>query len=238
MANFPFDIVGFDLDGTLLDTSGELTASVNHALAKAGRPPLTQDDVRPMVGLGAKYMLDQGFQKTGVVNADTLKEYLRILLAHYGENLGSSSPPYPGLVNVMDELDAMGVKMAVVTNKFEGFAIKLLTNIGMIDRFSCVIGGDTMGKGFSKPHRAPIDEMVRRCGGGKAVFIGDSIYDVMAAHNADIPAIAVSFGFLHQPVKTLRANHIIDHYDELIPALKQLDASQTFPLANRREDSV
>ncbi len=222
MAKFPFDIVGFDLDGTLLDTSAELTASVNYTLKKAGREPLTQAEVRPMVGLGAKYMLDIGFKKAGAVDEDTLKKYLRILLEHYGDNLGTASPPYEGLLNAMAKLDDLDVKMAVVTNKFEGFAVKLLSEVGMIDRFKCVIGGDTMGKGFSKPHRAPIDEMVKRCGGGKAVFIGDSVYDVMAAHSASIPAIAVSFGFLHQPVETLGADKIIHHYDELMPTLETL----------------
>jgi phosphoglycolate phosphatase len=79
-----------------------------------------------------------------------------------------------------------------------------------------------MGKGLSKPNRAPIDEMIRRLGGGRAAFVGDSIYDIMAAHNAGIPGIAVSFGFLLQPVGELGADAIIDDYAELIPALKQL----------------
>ncbi len=226
MINFPYDIIGFDLDGTLLDTSPELTASVNYTLARAGRASLSLEQVKPMVGLGAKHMLETGLKQTQPdgkeLDAETSKEYLRILLAHYGDNLGSGSPPYPGLLDVMAKFDDMGVKMAVVTNKFEGFAKTLLTEIGMIDRFQCVIGGDTMGKGFSKPHRAPIDEMIQRCSGGRAAFIGDSIYDVMAAHNAEIPAIAVSFGFLHQPVETLGADAIIDHYDELIPTLEKL----------------
>ncbi len=227
MAKFPYDIVGFDLDGTLLDTSPELTASVNYTLAKAGKPPLTLEQVKPMVGLGAKHMLEMGLKASQPadeeLDAATSKKYLRILLSHYGDHLGTGSPPYPGLLDAMEKLDAIGVKMAVVTNKFENFAVRLVTEIGLLDRFVCVIGGDTMGKGFSKPHRAPIDEMIKRSGGGRAVFIGDSIYDIMAAHNAGIPAVAAGFGFLHQPVETLGADAIIGHYDELIPALHKLD---------------
>ncbi|APG62252.1 phosphoglycolate phosphatase [Sphingorhabdus lutea] len=228
MTNFPYKIIGFDLDGTLLDTSPELTASVNYTLAKAGRPALTMAEVKPMVGLGAKHMLTVGLEKSGGVDDMLIDEYLPILLDHYGENLGSGSPPFDGLDRFMDRCDEMGIIMAVVTNKYERFAVKLLNEIGMIDRFACIIGGDTMGKGMSKPHRAPIDEMISRCGGTvgetPAAFIGDSIYDVMAAHNAGIPAVAVSFGFLHQPVESLGADAIIDHYDELFDTLRAIAA--------------
>lgn len=236
MTEIPFEIIGFDLDGTLLDTSGELTASTNHALAAAHLPPFTRDEVIPMIGLGAKNMLDMGLKKAspGLSDAENkarLKQYLPILMTHYEENLGSDSPPFDGLLNVMATCDAMSVKMAVVTNKYEGFATKLLKNIGLYDRFTCVLGSDSLGRGkdgryIAKPMREPIDEMIIRSGGSvgetRSIFIGDSIYDIMAAHNADIPAVAVSFGFLHQPVKTLGADHIIDHYDELLPLLKTL----------------
>lgn len=229
MTDFPYQIIGFDLDGTLLDTSPELTVSVNHTLALAGLPTLSQDEVKPMVGLGAKHMLQVGLERAGNADPQALRAYLPILLDHYGEHLGSGSPPYPGLIDTMARFDALGVTMAVVTNKYERFAVKLLTEVGLIDRFACVIGGDTMGKGKAKPDRAPIDEMIRRCGGTPgstpAAFIGDSIYDVMAAHNAGIPCVAASFGFLHQPVETLGADAIIDHYDAFIPTLERLAAA-------------
>ena len=94
-------------------------------------------------------------------------------------------------------------------------------------RFAGVIGGDTMGKGNSKPSPAPIHEMIARCGGGRAAFVGDSIYDIMAAKNAGIPNIAVSFGFLLQPVEELGADAVIDGYDELVPALIRLGDSRS-----------
>jgi len=65
MTDFPFDIVGFDLDGTLVDTSGDLANALNHALADAGRPPLARDAVRTMIGGGARHMLMQGMASTG-----------------------------------------------------------------------------------------------------------------------------------------------------------------------------
>ena len=179
-----------------------------------------------MIGLGAKHMLKVGLERAGEPGDDVLREYLPKLLEHYGDHLGSGSRPYPGLLDAMDALHDEHVALAVVTNKYERFAETLLRAVGLRDRFACVIGGDTMGKGKSKPHRAPIDEMIRRSGGiageTPAAFIGDSIYDIMAAHNAGLPAIAVSFGFLHQPVEELGAEAIIDHYDALIPTLRRI----------------
>jgi phosphoglycolate phosphatase len=114
--------------------------------------------------------------------------------------------------------------VAVCTNKFESFATRLLTDLGLIDRFACIVGGDTLGPGLSKPDRAPIDEMIRRAGGGRTAFVGDSIYDIMAARNAGIPGIAVSFGFLLEPVDQMGADAVIDSFDELIPTLDRLSA--------------
>lgn len=224
MADFPFDIVGFDLDGTLLDTSADLTAAVNHALADARRPLLTADEVVPMVGGGAKNMLRQSLEATGGCDDDEFRRLYKLLLAYYEAHIADGSRPYPGMIDALDVLDARGVKVAVVTNKFEGFAEKLLGALGLRSRFAALIGGDTMGKGFAKPHRAPIDEMIRRCGGGRAAFVGDSIYDIGAARSAGIPAIAVSFGFLLGPVEDLGADAVIDDYAELVPALERLGA--------------
>ena len=107
-----------------------------------------------------------------------------------------------------------------MTNKLEALATRVLDALGLRDRFAALVGGDTVGRG--KPDPAPIAEMVRRCGGGRAAFVGDSIYDVEGAHRAGLPVVAVSFGFLQQPVATLGADAVIDRYDELLPALEQL----------------
>ncbi|MGY4398206.1 phosphoglycolate phosphatase [Sphingomonas sp. UYAg733] len=226
MTKISFDIVGFDLDGTFLDTSGDLTACVNYALGLAGRPLLTVEQVKPMIGGGAKHMLTQGLDATGGCEPDELRRLYKLMLGYYEAHISVHTVPFPGAIEALNQLDTLGVKSAIVTNKFESFAHKLLTELGLIDRFETVIGGDTMGKGLSKPHRAPIDEMIRRCGGGRAAFVGDSIYDIMAAKNAGIPNIAVSFGFLMQPIEELEADAVIDGYDELIPTLSRLSADQ------------
>ncbi len=225
MSSFPFAIVGFDLDGTFLDTSGDLTAAVNFALREARRPLLTVDQVKPMIGGGAKHMLAQGMEETGGCDPVELHRLYKLLLGYYEANVATRSRPFPGALEALDALDAMGVKTAIVTNKFEGLAVKLLAELGLLDRFVTVIGGDTLGPGRAKPAADPILEMITRCGGGPAAFVGDSIYDIMAAKNAGIANVAVRFGFLMQPVEELGADAIIDSYAQLIPTLASLSAT-------------
>lgn len=218
----PFDIVGFDLDGTLVDTSGDLLAAVNHVLADAQRPLLRVDEIKTMIGGGAKHMLALGLEASGGVSDADFRPLYKQMLRYYAANVAVHSRPFPGAVEAMDALAAQGVKLAVVTNKFESLAVDLLGQLGLLDRFATVIGGDTLGPGNAKPSAAPIHEMIARCGGGRAVFVGDSIYDIMAAKNAGIPSIAVSFGFLHGPVEELGADAVIDGWGELVAALAAL----------------
>lgn len=217
----PFNIVGFDLDGTLLDSSFELAESLNFALSFGGRPEIS-GSVKHLVGMGARHMLEMALAQQGDVDRDEVRRLMPVLIEHYEANLGHNCPPFPGLINALDQLAGTGKTLAVVTNKFENLAVKLLRNVGMLDRFATVIGGDTMGPGRGKPMADPIVEMMVRCGGGSAVFVGDSIHDTSAATAAGIPSIAVSFGFLHQPVEELGATAVIDHYDDLIPTLQRI----------------
>lgn len=184
MADFPFDIVGFDLDGTLVDSAGDLAAAVNHALAVAGRPPLPVEAIRSMIGGGARLMLQTALQASG--GDERLDDLLPILLAHYEANIAVTTRPFPGVTDALDALSARGATLAIVTNKRAHFTDLLLRALDLTDRFACVISGDTI-PGKAKPDPAPILEMVRRCGGGRAAFVGDSRYDVEAARAARVP---------------------------------------------------
>lgn len=217
-----FEIVGFDLDGTIVDSSFELAASLNHALTIGGHPTIKSDDVKQLVGMGARHMLEMALAKTGPVDRDEVRTLMPILIAHYEAHIGTNCPIFPGFIDAIDTLSASGVRLAVVTNKFEALAVKLLDHLNLLDRFVTVIGGDTMGQGRGKPEPDGLHEMVRRCGGGRAVFVGDSIHDVHAAHAAGLPSIAVRFGFLHQPAETMGASAIIDHFGDLLPTLGAL----------------
>ncbi len=222
---FPFAIVGFDLDGTLLDTSGDLTAAVNHALATIGRAPLSVEAVKPMIGGGARAMLQHGLDATGGYDADTLDRLHRLLLDYYEANLAVHTAPFPGAIDALDELAARGVTLGIMTNKLERFARAILDSLGLTERFDSIIGGDTLG--VSKPSPRPIQALVEQCGGGRAAFVGDSIFDVQAARAAGLPVIACSFGFLSLPVEALGADAIIDGYADLIPTLTRLSLSAT-----------
>ncbi len=220
MNGFPFATVGFDLDGTLLDTLGDLAAAVNHALALMERAPLAEAAVRPMIGRGAKHMLEEGLRATGGVPDGAVDRLYPELLRFYEAHIAVHSRPFPGVVAALDQLDMLGVRAAVVTNKAEHLARLLLAEFDLADRMATIIGGDTLG--VRKPSPEPIHAMIERCGGGPAIFVGDSIYDVGAAKNAGVPSVAVSFGFLDRPVGELGADYVIDRYDELIPLLATL----------------
>ena len=218
MANINFDIVGFDLDGTLIDTSGDLAAAVNHAIATIDRPPFPVEAIRPFVGKGAKVMLERALDASGGYDDATLARLLPVLLDYYQDNLSARSVPYPGLIAAMDALAAAGVKLAICTNKAERFTIPLIDQLGLTPRFASIVGGDTVG--VAKPDPAPIRAMIERAGGGRTIFIGDTINDIAGARNAGIPSVAVSFGFLDGPVEDLEADAVIDHFDDLVPLLQ------------------
>ncbi|WP_230188589.1 HAD family hydrolase [Sphingobium sp. CECT 9361] len=218
MVEIPFDIIGFDLDGTLLDTSGDLAAAVNHAITAIGRPAYPPDAIRPFVGKGARVMLERALAASGECTPALLDDRLPVLLDYYQQNLAIHSIPYPGCVAMLDALAARGLKLAICTNKAKRFAIPLMEQIGLSDRFATIIGGDTVG--IAKPDPAPIHEMIARAGGGRTAFLGDTINDIAGARNAGIASIAVSFGFLDGPVEDLEADAVIHHFDDLVPMLE------------------
>lgn len=222
MSDFPFTIVGFDLDGTLVDSSRDLGSALNYALGLAGRDPVPLDEVAPLIGGGAKRMLERALIHEGGMDEAQFKPIYRELLTYYQENLSVHTRPYPGCEAMLDTLAQEGCTLAVVTNKFEKFAVQLLEEIGMAARFATVIGGDTMGPGRNKPSADPILEMIARCGSGPTAFVGDTTTDTNAARAAGVPCVAVSFGFNDRPVHELGAQAVIDHFDDLAGALRGL----------------
>ncbi|PKP98034.1 MAG: phosphoglycolate phosphatase [Alphaproteobacteria bacterium HGW-Alphaproteobacteria-13] len=217
MNDFPFQIVGFDLDGTLVDSLRDLAAAVNHALSLIGRAPLTEAQVRPMIGQGALHMLEQGLAATGGIPDGGAEPLFRELMAYYETHIAVHSRVFPGVTDMLDRLDALGVRTAVVTNKAERPARKLLGELGLADRMACIVGGDTLAS--RKPSPEPIRAMIAGCGGGRTAFVGDSIFDVLAARGAGAASVLVGFGFLDRPAEDHGADHVIDDYGELIPLL-------------------
>ena len=230
MKSIPFDAIGFDLDGTLLDTFRDLGAAVNHALALGGFAAVSVETSKDLIGGGAKIMLARALDAQGGVDEAEFRRLYKAMLGYYEQNNAVYTVPYPGVREVLDTLAAQGVRMAVVTNKFEAFARSVLTQLDLIDRFETVIGGDSMGKGedgqfLAKPHPAPVLAAREATGGGRFVFIGDSTYDVRAARAAGVPVIAAAYGYCDRPPHELGADGVIDSFAGLIPALRALQPS-------------
>lgn len=223
MTSLPFEIVGFDLDGTLMDTHRDLAEALNHALGLAQREPVAAADVRGLVGGGARKLLARGLELGGgPVDEDSFERLHGELIAYYEAHICRHSALFPGGAAMLDELERRGARLAVVTNKLERLAVKLLDEAGLLSRFFTVIGGDTLGPGRAKPAPDLLIEMIARGGGGRAAYVGDSSYDTRAAAAAGIPCVAVGFGFNDRPVQELGAARVIDHYDELAGALAGL----------------
>ena len=215
----PFQIVGFDLDGTLLDTSRDLGAAVNHALGLIKREPVHHEAISGLIGGGARLMLQRALALTGGgqhVDQDTL---FSELLAYYEANIAVYTAPYPGAIATLDQLTADGIKLAVVTNKREHMAHALFNELGISARFTCIIGA---GRYPLKPAPDALLAMVAQCGGGRAAYVGDTTFDTRAANAAGQPCVAVSFGFADAPVDQLGADAVIDHFDQLVPTLARL----------------
>lgn len=220
MTDFPFDVVAFDLDGTLADTAPDLTSALNHALAALGRPPVPAEDVRHMVGHGARALLTKGLAATGELTEELVDQGFPIFFDYYAAHIADGSRPFDGLIAALDTLTARGVKLAICTNKPESLSSALIEALGWTDRFASLVGGDTLP--VRKPDPAPLFEAIARAGGGRAAFVGDSITDTDTARAAGLPCVAVTFGFSDRPAEQLGASVLIDHYDQLIPALERL----------------
>lgn len=218
----PFDIIGFDLDGTLLDTHRDLGEAVNHALQLGGFDAVPVAQVESLIGGGAKIMLQRAIDGQGGLPDAEFRPLYKALLAYYSENNTVHTRPYPGAEDALDELAARNIKLAVVTNKFESFATTILSRLGLADRFVTIIGGDTLGKGRAKPEPDPILEAISRCGGGRCAFIGDSTYDMASARAANVPVIAAAYGYCDRPAHELGADAVIAGFNELIPALLRI----------------
>jgi len=216
MTRFPFEVVAFDLDGTLADTAPDLAAALNHVLAALGQPQVDPDSVRHLVGHGARALL-----RKALGDEDLVERGLPLYLEHYAANICVGTRCYPALEPAMDALIARGVKLAICTNKPERLTHLLVDALGWSGRFAAIIGADTLP--VRKPDPRPLREAIARAGGdGAAAFVGDSITDAETARAAGVPFVAVSFGFSDRPVNELGADAVIDDYAELIEALKGL----------------
>ncbi|HEY1125284.1 MAG TPA: HAD family hydrolase [Sphingobium sp.] len=219
MTDIPFDIVGFDLDGTLVDSAQDLANAVNHALGKMGLPPHSLDNVKRFVGKGVRVLMERALKADNAYSEEAMKTALPLFTAYYDANVCVHTAPYPGAVAALETLKERGVRLAVCTNKSERFTLPLIETLGLLPLFDAIVGGDTLGPGILKPSPAPITAMVARAGGGRAVFVGDTSNDIDAARAAKIASVAVRFGFIDE-ADSLGADATLAHFDDLVGLLE------------------
>jgi phosphoglycolate phosphatase len=213
----------FDLDGTLVHTAHDIVATLNSVLASEGMAPVPFETALAMVGSGSRALLQMAFAAEGVtLPAEKLEELFVTFLARYDERLADDSRPFPGTAAMLDRFAGDGWLLAICTNKYEAPAKKLMSLIGLDDRFAAITGQNTFA--FCKPDGRHITETVRLAGGNPrdAIMVGDSITDISAAQSADIPVVAVEFGYSRVPVAELGATRVIAHFDELYETVRDI----------------
>ena len=211
----PVEALIFDLDGTLVDTAPDLMGATNHALSLIGRPPITMDQVRHMVGHGARSLIERGISATGEsVDRATIDKMHTALLDYYSDHIADDSVIFDGLLDVLHKARDAKLKLGVCTNKVEHLSHKLLAELKMADFFGAVVGGDTLP--IMKPDPAPYREVAQRLGVDvdRTIMFGDSETDIRTAQNAGVPVVAVTFGYTSQRVETYNPTHVISHYDQ------------------------
>jgi phosphoglycolate phosphatase len=213
----------FDLDGTLVDTAPDLTAATNHALGLLGLAPITVAQLHPFIGHGSKAMIDAGLRLRGAVAAED--ELIRLhdqFLEFYADNVAVGSRPFEGVPELLEELLAAGARLAVCTNKVERLSKLLLRELGLEAKFGVIAGRDTFP--MFKPAPGHLIGAIEMAGGRAdlAVMVGDSEVDIATAAAANVPSIAVTFGYTPRPVRELGPDAVIDHFREFPAALAKV----------------
>jgi phosphoglycolate phosphatase len=219
----PFDAVVFDLDGTLVDTAPDLHAHLNALLAELGRPGLALAEIRPMIGDGARALLQRGLAASGGLPAGAdLDALFREFLSRYTAQPVRFGRVYEGVVAVLDALAAAGVRLGVCTNKAQAPSDRVLAALGLERYFPVVIGGDRLT--VRKPDPGHLRAVLERLGAppARAVMVGDSATDLATARAAGVACVLVSFGYTPIPAAALGADRVIDHFDALPDALAGL----------------
>ena len=184
----------FDLDGTLLDTLGDLAASVNYALRMHGMPEHTIDDVRHFVGNGVRLLMERAIPD-GEQNPD-FEATFATFRQHYMEHSLDTTRPYEGISDALKALKAQGCRLAVVSNKMMAATQELCQHF-FPDTIEVAIGEKEAEGIRKKPAPDTVFAALKRLGvsGDNAVYVGDSDVDLATARNSNLPCISVLWGF-------------------------------------------
>ena len=206
----------FDLDGTLVDTAPDFKNSLNYMLTEINEPTVELEEIRNLVGYGARELIKRTAISKGINHNDQkINEMLRIFLLHYTHNIDDDSVLFENVKNVLQFLKNMDIKLSVCTNKMESLSKLLLKKLGVLNLFDYVIGGDTFKK--SKPDPYPLIQTCELLNipQSKAVMVGDSIADLKSGHAAGMPVVLVEYGYTENKNIYNDADLVINNFSQL-----------------------
>ena len=209
-------LVIFDLDGTLLDTIADLAESANHALKQLGYPTRDVEKIRTFVGNGVNKLLFRALPDEEK-NEENMMRMRKHFVPYYDAHNADLSAPYPGIVALLEELQAKGLRMAVASNKYQEATVKLVKHYFPMIDFVEVLG---QREGINvKPDPTIVFDILKKAGVSKeeTLYVGDSGVDMQTAINAGVDAIGVTWGF--RPRTELEDFHpmgLIDQAEELL----------------------
>lgn len=220
-------LIIFDLDGTLVDSSVDITNALNYAVEPYGIRPLKAEDTIKMVGEGISRLIEKliaGSFTGSVAGLEPafMKEALtERFLEHYTAHIIDNTRAYPGVRATLERLS--GYKKAVISNKREALSRKTLEGLKLMRFFDYVVGSDTTPE--KKPSPVPVLKVLNKLSviPEEAVIVGDSNYDVDAGKAAGVTTVAVTYGY--KPVEMIRhADYIIDSMGGLLALLERINS--------------
>ncbi|MCM2492349.1 phosphoglycolate phosphatase [Burkholderia glumae] len=216
------DAVLFDLDGTLADTAPDLAGAVHQMQRERGLPETPLDALRPLASAGARGLLGGGF---GIAPGAPEYEAMRVeFLANYAAAICVKTTLFPGIAELLDALDARGVRWGIVTNKATRLTEPLVALLGLAPRAATVVCGDTTA--HSKPHPAPLLHAAEQMGIApqRIVYVGDDLRDIQAGTAAGMATIAAAYGYCGDgaPPETWQAQHFAATTDALHVLLRNV----------------
>jgi N-acetyl-D-muramate 6-phosphate phosphatase len=213
---WPVDAVLFDLDGTLVDSAPDLAGAANELRLTHGLPAMAFETLRPMVGTGARGMLDAAF---GIGPDDTRFEALREdFLRRYEARILRETRVFARMEPVLAALEKRALPWGIVTNKVSRFSAPLVEGLGLMPRCAVLISGDSTA--HTKPHPQPLLEAARRLGLApeRCLYVGDDRRDVQAGRGARMTTVVAGWGYLGrgESVADWAADAVLAQPDELL----------------------
>jgi phosphoglycolate phosphatase len=208
-----FEAVIFDLDGTLIDTAGEIAVALERTFHELGHRPLPESEVRDLIGRGVPSLVERALAKVGA--SDNLGHAVERFEKHYSQTVGTASLVFPGVHAGLAALAAAKVPMAVVTNKPRFFTEQLLHALGITPFFGAVVAGDDGIR--RKPHGDMLLAACQRMGSEPkdTLMLGDSDNDIIAARAAGCPVWCVPYGYNEgRPPEALACDRLVTDVEE------------------------